>query len=97
MSDSEQHSSKPCQACASQRGNEQAGIGMQGGHLAVDMLMAKLHLGNDSVDFLLNALCMGIESSETISFVPKHFLLHYWQLLPLFPFFFFLSIGLAVF
>lgn len=54
----------------------------------MDMLMAKLHLGNDSVDFLLNALCMGIESSETISYVPKHFLLHYWQLLPLFPFFF---------
>ena len=73
MSDSEQHSSKPCQACASQRGSEQAGIGMQGGHLAVDMLMAKLHLGNDSVAFLLNALYMGIESSEAISYVPNIF------------------------
>ena len=87
VSDSGQHSSKPCQACVSQRGNEQAGVGVQGGHLAVDMVMATIHLGNESMDFLLNALCMGTESSETISYIPKHFLLHYWQLLPLLSFF----------
>ena len=95
MSDSGQHSSKLCQACASQRGNEQAGVGVQGGRLAAEMLMATIHLGNDSVDFLLNTLCMGIESSETISDVPRHFLLHSWQLLPYCLFFFF-SIRLVV-